>query len=475
VTHTMPDSAESCDVEGDGEPPRLFHLESYAHLLKTMPPSPGTGTVSGARAHRTSSNDAAIDAIVVPTIRSAEQLGPAVRLAKQLRCQLIALYTKTCPDGLSEILAQVQPGPATALAIRPGAARLLDVGSAIPPDPVSSAAIDISRKRNLGLMIGHACGWTRMLFLDDDIRSLSSEKVRSAAVLLSQCTVVGLQVTEFPDASVVGHARRMTEGGRTPFISGGSMLVNPQRMRGFFPPVYHEDWLCIMDHIRYGEVAIAGSVKQLRYEPFTTETRAQLEEFGDILAFGLLWLVNAKHDLSTDEQSYWNEATKQQFWHDILQRRAALLNDLSRRLERHSETLPLQSIRAARKRCYELSPNEFVSFMEKWLESLTTWRTRLAGLPRADSVAKALAELGLLHVVTMHDERRPRVRALQGKWQHVRTEAADGIQRRLSARLDRRFQLGRVVVPGGGAGGRAQRPAARGGHAEHEDGAAAAS
>ena len=35
------------------------------------------------------------------------------------------------------------------------------------------------------------------------------------------------------------------------------MLVNPQRMRGFFPPVYHEDWLCIMDHIRLGEVAIA--------------------------------------------------------------------------------------------------------------------------------------------------------------------------------------------------------------------------
>jgi hypothetical protein len=466
VTSTMPDSAESCEVEGDGEPPRPFHLDSYAHLLTTAKDLTATGTGSGTPARDTPRTGVAIDAIIVPTIRDAEQLRPAVRLASQLRCQLIALYTKTFPGELSEILAEVQPGRATALAIRPGAARLLDVGSAIPPDPVLPSAIDISRKRNLGLMIGRACGWTRMLFLDDDIRSLSSEKVRSAAALLSQCPVVGLQVTEYPDASVVGHARRMTEGGRTPFISGGSMLVNPQHMRGFFPPVYHEDWLCIMDHIRRGEVVIAGSVKQLRYQPFNTGTRAQLEEFGEILAFGLLSLVNAKRDLSTDEQSYWNGATELQFWHDILQRRATLLDDLSRRLEGHPKRPLLLSIQAARKRCEQLSPDEFVSFMEKWLESLATWRSRLSNLPRVDSVAKALAELGLLNVVAMHDERRPRVRALQGKWQEVRTEATDGLHRRLSGRRDRGLRFGRGVVPGGGAGGCAQRPAARGDQAQ---------
>lgn len=192
------------------------------------------------------------------------------------------------------------------------------------------------------------------------------------------------------------------------------MLVNPQRVRGFFPPVYHEDWLCIMDHLRHGEVAIAGSVAQLRYQPFTTKTRAQLEEFGDILALGLLWLVHAKRDLSTDEQGYWREATRPQFWRDILEQRATLLDDLCRRLEliyrHHPRILPLQSIRAAKKRCDELSPDEFVSFMEKWLDSLTIWRTRLAGLQRTDSLTKALSELGLQHAVTMHDEPRSRVR-----------------------------------------------------------------
>jgi hypothetical protein len=414
VTSTTPDNAESRDVE----PPKLFHVESYAHhLLQTITAPAGiqrggaTSARRGARADGNPNKSAVLDAIVVPTVRSAEQLKPAVGLASQLQCQLIAVYTDSFPDGLSEALTDVQPGRATALALRSDAShRLLDLGSAIPQSRVSACAVDISRKRNLGLLIGRSCGWTRMLFLDDDIRKFSGEKVSSAAVLLSQYHVVGLQVTGFPDASVVGHARRMTGSQRRPFISGGSMLVNPQHMRGFFPPVYHEDWLCIMDHLRLGEVAATGKVAQLRYQLFTTAARAQLEEFGDILASGLLWLVHAKRKSSTDEQDYWGEATKQKFWSDILQQRATLLDYLSKRLELiyrdDRKILPLESIQAARKRCEELSPDEFVSFIEEWTDSLAKWRTRLSCLPHADSVAKALAELGLLDVLTMYDERR---------------------------------------------------------------------
>ena len=250
MTVTTPDNAESRDLESDREPPRPFHLESYAHLLNEAPHQAGTGTESGDRAQDSPRAGAVIDAIIVPTIRSAEQLRPAVRLAKQLRCQLIALYTDEFPDKLTQALAELRPGQATVLALRSGAGhRLLDLASAIPQSSVSACAADISRKRNLGLLIGRACGWTRMLFLDDDIRRLNADKVSSAAALLSRYPVVGLQVTKFADASVVGHARRLAESGWKPFISGGSMLVNPQRMRGFFPPVYHEDWLSIIDHL----------------------------------------------------------------------------------------------------------------------------------------------------------------------------------------------------------------------------------
>jgi hypothetical protein len=417
-----PDNAESRDLERDGEPPRPFHLESYEHLLKKFPHRVATGTESDDRAQGTPHAGAVIDAIIVPTIRLAEQLRPAIKLASQLRCQLIALYTDEFPADLSQTLASASPGQATAFALRSEAGHpLLDLASAMPQSKVSECALDISRKRNLGLLIGRSCRWTSMLFLDDDIRRLSAEKVRAAAALLSEYPVVGLQVTGFPDASVVGHVRRMAGSGRKPFISGGSMLVNPQRMRGFFPPVYHEDWLFIMDHLWHGEVAISGSVAQLPYELFTTKTkaRAQLEEFGDILASGLLWLVHAKRDLTTSDQGYWREATKPQFWFEILQQRAILLNDLCKRLEliyrHHPKILPLESIRAAQKRCDQLSPDEFAQFMEKWLDSLAKWRTRLSSLPKTASVAKALAELGLLEVVTIYDERPSRVRTAARK------------------------------------------------------------
>ncbi len=417
MTPTTPDNAEPLQLDDDVEPPRPFQLQSYVHLLQIAPAPAGTGAESGTRAHETPNDGAVIDAIIVPTIRSAGQLLPAVLLAKQLRCQLIALYTDTFPIGLAEALAEAKPGRATALALRSGAGhRLLDLASTIPQTRVSACALDISKKRNLGLLIGRTCGWTRMLFLDDDIRRLNADKVSSAAALLSQYPVVGLQVTKFADASVVGHARRLAGSQSTPFISGGSMLVNPQRVQGFFPPVYHEDWLCIMDHLRLGEVAIAGKVTQLRYHPFTTTARAQLEEFGDILASGLLWLVHAKRDTSTYEHSYWHETTNQKFWRNILQQRVTLLDDLYKRLldlsDHHGhKNLQLESIRAARERCDELTPNEFVSFMAKWLSSLAVWRTRLYDLPHADSVAEALAELGLWNAVIMHDESRLRAAA----------------------------------------------------------------
>lgn len=390
----------------DGEAPRPFHLESYAHLLQhaQVPVDARAG------AHDAANAGAVIDAVIVPSVRPAEQLLEAVHLAGQLRCRLIALYTDEFPDGLSQALAEVQPGRASAIALRSGAGRLLDVGSALPSDPVSTDAVDISRKRNLGLLIGRSCGWTRMLFLDDDIRELSADNVGPAAALLSQYPVVGQQVGGFPDASVVGHALRLAGSGRRPFISGGSMLVNPQRMRGYFPPVYHEDWLFVMDHLRLGEVAIAGTVSQLPYRPFTTIARARLEEFGDVLALGLLWLVHENGDSPAGERSYWREATQPQFWRDLLHQRTALLDELLARLEQINRKLaitqPIESIRAAQKRCNELSPDAFVSFVEKWLDSLATWRTRLASLHRADSVAQALAVLGLLRAVIIHDERR---------------------------------------------------------------------
>jgi hypothetical protein len=407
------------ELDCGGAPPYIFRVRSHASLLQfpmADADAPGAGALSHHGQRHADKMANLIDAIVVPTVRSAERLRSAVDLAVAARCKLIALYTDSFPPGLSSVLADLGDA-AIPLALRPDAAHLLDRGPVLPPGYASSCALDISRKRNLGLLIGQACGWTRMLFLDDDIRSVDAGKLKSAASLLDKYPVVGLRVGKYPDASVIGHSLRRV--GRKPpaFISGGSLLVDPRRLRGFFPPVYHEDWLCVIDHLRLGEVAVGSWVRQLRYEPFTTTQRAQFEEFGEVLATGLLSVVHISRDknaiavVAVDEHSaearydYWRRATKVAFWNEVLRQRAELLDNLAEHLERAcpAETSPLRSVEAARQRLTGFSPEDFVSFVEKWLASLVQWQLRRPGMRSARSVSKALAELGLSHVVRTHE------------------------------------------------------------------------
>jgi hypothetical protein len=412
VTAKMKTSAELRETDSGEELPGPFDIQSYEDLLR-LPDIPvsSINTPSGKRAV----TKPLVDAIVVPTIRSAECLRPALQLAAQARCHLIAVYTDKPPAGLPDFLGGLGPGQVTLLTVASGAHHhLLDLGASLPQSLVSPAALDISRKRNLGLLIGRACGWTRMLFLDDDIRKLSVAKLSSAAALLDDYPVVGLQVKKYPDASVVGHARRLTGRRQEPFVSGGSLLVNPQGLDGYFAPVYHEDWLCVINHLRRREVAIGGAVAQLPYLPFSASKRAEHEEFGDILLSGLLWLVQArtregaadKAHLMT-ETEYWREATDLRFWKQILDQRAALLEDITGR--NFDGPSPLPSLAAAKRRLADLSPADFVSFTEGWLASLVAWRGRLPNPPRGvlpDTtrvIEKAIAKLGLVHVVRLHE------------------------------------------------------------------------
>jgi hypothetical protein len=425
----MKTSAGLCEVESGGEPPGPFHVQSYDGLLQ-FPNSPVStiDTPSGKRAI----TEPLVDAIVVPTFRSAEHLRSAVQFAAETRCHLIVIYTDSPPAGLSDVLGTLGPSHVTVLTVRPGVRDpLLDLGASLSQSCVSPAALDISRKRNLGLLIGRVCGWTRILFLDDDIRKLSTRKLSSAAALLDDYPVVGLQVRKYPDASVVGHARRLTGRRQEPFVSGGSLLVNPQRLNGYFAPIYHEDWLCVINHLWEREVAIGGSVGQLPYLPFTSPERAKFEEFGDILLSGLLWLTYthsrqhvADKTRAVPDAEYWQEATDPHFWKQILEQRASLLFDITARLRASysGDPSPLSSLAAAKERLGELNPGDFVSFMERWLTSLAEWRSRLSILSQVDlvdktrAIEKALAELGVAHVVRTHELSAQRVRKRGRRW-----------------------------------------------------------
>src|SRR5579859_6515300 len=103
----MKASTDLCDSESDGELPRPFEIESYRELLQYPEvPVSTIRTPSGTRPV----TDPLVDAIVVPTIRSAEHLRPAVQFAAESRCHLIVLYSDERPAGLSAVLDALQPG-----------------------------------------------------------------------------------------------------------------------------------------------------------------------------------------------------------------------------------------------------------------------------------------------------------------------------------------------------------------------------
>jgi hypothetical protein len=397
-------SAKPPDTHDDTDLSVPFHFLSHADLLcfpqlsgKTQPSEVASSVV---------------DAIIVPTIREAGQLRPAAELAAQLGCALIAIYSQRSDDELSSIKAEFKQSEVTVIGLPANLPQdlqeLLDFETNSHSEGVSFCPLDISRKRNLGLAMAQLCGWTKILFLDDDIRHITSEKVIKAARLLEECPVVGFQVRNYPDNSVVGHAKRLAGWNQDVFISGGSLLVDPQRLNGFFPPVYHEDWFCSLNHICAGTAAVGGEVEQLPYAPFATPMRAWLEEFADILSEGLLWLIHHKMDLSFPQASFWAEAMDSSFWHSALQRRAMLLDEIARRLHRQQPdnsdvAAALVSVKQAQTRRSELAAEDFVSFVDQWLRDLAVWRARLAELPRVDSVAMALTALGLSRVVFAGD------------------------------------------------------------------------
>ncbi len=403
VTDTLIARAESRSMHSDTDLSFPFHYLSHAELLCFPLAQRGALPVA---------TDSTVDAIIVPTIREADQLRPAADLAEQLRCPLIAIYSHRSADELSSIRREFEQPDITVVGLPAHLPQnlldLLAFETNSHPAAVSYCALDISRKRNLGLALAQMCGWTRILFLDDDIGHLSSEKVTNAASLLRKYPVVGFQVRNYPDNSVIGHAKRLAGWEQDVFISGGSLLVDPQRLNGFFPPIYHEDWFCVLNHLCAGSAAVGGEVEQLAYSPFASRVRALLEEFGDILGEGLLWLIHHKRDLSFPEASFWAEAIDSSFWHSVLQRRERLLTEITRRLlERPPDSCiadALLSVTEARARRYNLAAEDFVSFVHQWLRDLAQWRDRLAGLPQVDSVAKALAELGLSHVAVPGDE-----------------------------------------------------------------------
>ena len=165
---------------------------------------------------------------------------------------------------------------------------------------------DTSAKRNIALLLSRMLGWSRVLFLDDDITELDPDDVRRASGLLDTYNAVGLRVGGMLDHSVVCHAYRQAGGSQQAFIGGGALAVHLERSTSFFPDIYNDDWFFLLDGDKgIQPVGVTGTVRQFPYDPFRNPDRARGEELGDVLAEGIYWLLDQGGSVANADQAHW--------------------------------------------------------------------------------------------------------------------------------------------------------------------------
>ncbi|MQA11238.1 MAG: hypothetical protein GEU98_22310 [Pseudonocardiaceae bacterium] len=377
-------------------------------------------------------SDRGVEAVVVAATWSTAHLTAATELAAKLGATVVALCSRSAKADEFAALASRFPGLSwLAIDVPAGYHHpLLDFATSRTAEAKAYRLGDLSVKRNLGLLLAGLLGWRSVLFLDEDIRDLDVDEVREGAVALDDLRMVGLEVAEFPDNSVVCHAHRLGGGRQQTFVSGSALLVDTDRIESFFPEIYNEDWLFLFDAVCRREVGRFGVVTQLEYEPFRDPKRAEGEEFGDVFAEGLMDLAHLRLPKSTAEDPG--------YWRGFLARRKEFIQQIGDRINTRSPsrlgTDALGALHAAEGRRAMITPNSCAAYLRAWGKDLTEWATRMHDLPRAASLSSALHRLELAG-----DAMSP---ALEGFVQKGTVMAPQGVRCSDSARVAATAQIG---------------------------------
>lgn len=356
------------------------HHGSHRGLLQS-PPADSSPTYRG------------VDAIVVPTFRRPVYLAQAAGLAETLGCALVTLHSGPWTSA-AKVADSFRPG-VTHIAIDVPEPSRLNLPSwetsRLIAGSVFARRTDVSAKRNLALMLCHLLGWSRILFLDDDITGLNPEDVRKASGLLDRHSAVGLQVYGFPDHSVVCHAYLQAGGDQRSFIGAGALVIGVQHGDSFFPDIYNDDWFFLLDGGgRLQPTTVTGSVIQQPYDPFRNTDRARAEEFGDTLAEGIYWLLDQDHPITDAKETYWIGALRRRrrFIEGVLE-----MVEGDDTIEAGDKRRRIEALKASMGRLSLVTPELCESYLLAWAADRMQWREHVDQLHAGQELASALTLL----------------------------------------------------------------------------------
>lgn len=364
----------SSRAAGKGKSPQ--HMPSHARLLRDVSRSPAPATRS---------RHSRPDAIVVPATRPASALTGLIERAAELEILLVVLCSRQAHiEKVAERVGRTHR--ARALVVQ------VDEDYHLPHEPLqtSSSAFtganggrvsDLSLKRNFGLLLARLLGWTKLVFVDDDI-TVRRQDIARLTAQLDNHQIASMVCRYFPDNSVFCHARRLARLPQDVFATGAVLGVNCSDLPlPFFPDVYNEDWFFFGDAAVHRRLATAGEAEQLTYDPFAEPVRAAQEEFGDLLAEGIYALIEMQGPDRSLRQV--TRLANERYWssyidvrrHDLTATRSRLAEFASRDTGSDDVAHASKSLEAA-ERLYDagmITAEHCVRFLEAWQADIAVW------------------------------------------------------------------------------------------------------
>lgn len=348
--------------------------------------------------------DTRLDAIIVPAARPAKYLATAIARARETNCELVVLCSReTHPGEVRSLFASRDFDKGTTVRVpetynhsllkfRTSGWARSEEGRAVCRHRDS----DLSTKRNIGLLIARMLGWQRIFFMDDDIRGITREDISRTVSLLDLeggwYGSAGIRVKDFPDNSVVCHARRKMGQPQDVFVSGSVLAVDCIRDLAFFPDIYNEDWLFFYEDVAEHRMAspdLHVTKMQMAYKPFAHPDRAAHQEFGDLIAEGLYSLLHEGCGYKFATSNYWQQFKEHRM--NILEKlrtHASLVNTQTwNQVEK--------SLAAAQETLTSIRPGTCHAYIQAWQEDLGSWRKRLNEIQPAQTTEDALLQLDL--------------------------------------------------------------------------------
>jgi hypothetical protein len=386
-----------------GKGASIRHVASHAHLLHDASQAPAPSGRS--RRGRP-------DAIVVPAARPASFLSGIIELAAAVETEIVVLCSfQANVDQVADRIGRVRGARGLVIPVDDDTlpAPTFETSSPTFTAVSDGRASDLSRKRNLALLLARLQGWRKIVFIDDDI-SLSRSDIARLSDQLNDHQIVGMMCTDFPDNSVFCHARRLARLHQEVFVTGAVLGVNTADLPlPFFPDIYNEDWFFFADAVAHRRLTNVGEARQAPYDPFTPR-RARHEEFGDLLAEGLYLLLEDIHRTARlrrpgdffpaiaklASEKYWTtfiDVRRQ----DLAETRSRLCDFIMRDHCSDSVFTAIKSLEAADAlyASSSITAPRCTEFLEAWVRDMARWNAVFLGTANLGTVVDAMDWLGI--------------------------------------------------------------------------------